>query len=112
MEITEAIKKVRTEKPKENFMIFEFSYNNSFVIPHKDGVALLAALATAEKLVDGYGEKKRITELERGQYTSRLMPYQEYERYKIAALLNITPDEVKEAMEALNNPTPSPTPTP
>lgn len=110
MEITEAIKKVRTEKPRENYMVFELSYDNKFLLPHKDGVALLSALATAEKLHDRYGDPKRIVELDRDQIVIKAMSYQEYERYKIAALLNITPEEVKEAMEALNKPAPSPAP--
>ena len=110
MELAEAIKKVKAEKPQENFMVLEFSYNNKFLVPHKDGVAIMAALANAEKLIESYGDPKRIVEIDREHITTRFMAHTEYQRFKLAALLNITPTEVKEMMEAANKPTPPSTP--
>jgi hypothetical protein len=78
--------------------------------PHKDGIAIIAALANAERLSDSYSNPKRITEVERDLVTTKLMSNSEYERYKIAGLLQISPDEVKEMMEAANKPTPPVTP--
>lgn len=110
MELAEAIKKVKAEKLQENYMVLEFSYNNKYLLPHKDGVAILAALANAEKLSDSYGDPKRITEIERESVTTRFMSHAEYTRFKLAGLLHIQPDEVKEMMEAANNPTPKTAP--
>jgi hypothetical protein len=106
MNYAEAAKIVKAEKPKDNFMILEFAYNAKFIVPHKEGVAIIAAMVNAEKLQDGYGDPKRIVEIERDYLSTRWMSYAEYQRYKIAGLLNITPDEVKEMMEAEAQPKP------
>lgn len=111
MTYDEAAKKVRAEKPQENFVIMEFRYDAKFVLPHKAGVALLEAMANAELLKDGYCEPRRIVELDRDSFSNRTMSRKEYDRFKIAALLNITPDEVREAEELAikqqNQPAPS-----
>lgn len=104
MELTEALKKVRAEKPKENFMLLEFSYNNKIIVPHKDGVAVLNALVNAERYQDDYNKPRRVVEVERDQFRSTALSYAEYERLKLAALLNLTPEEVKELMELQNKP--------
>lgn len=98
MDLAEAIKKVKAEKPKENFMILEFPYDIKYLVPHKDGIAILAALVNAEKLSEEYNKPKRIEEIGREQVNTRLMSHSEYTRYKIAGLLNISPDEVKVLM--------------
>ena len=95
MEYLEAVKEVRTKKVKENFLVIEFSYNK-IVLPYKEGMAFLSSLSTAEKLNDDYGGMKRIIPFERTLITTTLMSGEEYEQYKIAALLNISIDEVKE----------------
>lgn len=110
MKYEEAAKKVRDEKPKENFMVIEFGYENKFLLPHKHGVAVLDAMANAERLQEGYGEPKRILELPRDAVISRLMSSQEYARFKIAALLNVTPEEVKEAQDKAREPQDQPSP--
>lgn len=104
MDYEEAAKKIRAEKPKDTFMVLEFLYDCKYVMPHKHGLAVLGAMANAELLNEGYGTTKRIDELERDSVTSRIMSHQEYERFKIAALLNITPDEVKEFSEKAAQP--------
>ena len=112
MDYSDAVKKVRAEKPKENFMTISFDtgYNRRIVLPQKDGAALLALLSNAEVIQDGYSDPKRIVEVPREMCTTTFLSHQEYERYKIAGLLNLTPDEVKEMMEAANKPTPVTTP--
>ena len=108
MNYEDALKKLKAEKPKDNFMILEFGYDTKFVMPHKHGVAMLEALTNAERLREGYGDPKRITEIERDSVISRVMSHQEYERFKIAGLLNISPDEVKEFADKAANPQPIP----
>lgn len=99
MDYTAALKKVRAEKPAENFMVLEFGYDNKIVVAHKDGVTVLAALASAEKLKESYGENPRISDLEREFVKFQHLSVQEYQRIKVATLLGISPNEVKEMME-------------
>ena len=104
MDIAEAVKKVRAEKMKDNLMILEFGYDHKIILPHKDGSTILTALLNAERLKESYGTPTRITEIERDRIKVQTMSYSEYERIKIAALLHLSPDEVKEMMEADNKP--------
>ena len=110
MEYAEALKKTRAEKPRDNFMILEFGYDHKIIVPHKDGTIILSAMLNAERLKEPYGDKPRITELERDMVKIQTMSYAEYERFKIAALMNITPAEVKEIMEAVNQTKPPESP--
>ena len=96
MEYNEALKKVQSKKPKDNFMVVTLSYNCKLLLPYKDGLLFMSALANAEQLGDEYGKPKRILPLERESLSSHLMSADEYETYKIAALLNVSPEEVKE----------------
>lgn len=96
MDFKEAIKKVQTRKAKENYLVFTFGYNDKIVMPHKDGVALVACMANAEQLYDPYGGKHYIGEMEKTKIQISQMSHEEYERYKIAALLDISMDEVKQ----------------
>lgn len=95
MDYLKAKKEVQAMKKKENFMVVRISYDNIWVLPHKEGMALIEALKTAERFDKDYGAQ-RIIPLEQDNLRIHLMSAEEYERYKIAALLNITPDEVKE----------------
>lgn len=97
MDYTAALKKVTgPKKTSTNFMVLEFAYNNKIVLPHEDGVTILAALAQAEVLKAGYGEKPQIAGPTKDLVTSSLMGQEEYRAYKIAMLLNCTLDEVKQ----------------
>lgn len=96
MDFKEAAKKVQARKSKENFLVFTFGYNDKIVLPHKDGVALIACMANAEQLYDPYGGKHYIGEMEKTKIQISQMSQEEYERYKIAALLDISLDEVKQ----------------
>lgn len=98
MDYAEAKKKVEAEKPKENYMVvkFDIEYNTHLVVPHKDGMALLSALANAEVLYDRYDEQKGIQPITRDHFVSRLMSRAEYLRYKMVQLLGVSPDEIKQ----------------
>ncbi len=108
MNYTEAQKKVWADKAKDNFMIVKVvtDYSSQLVVPYKEGVALLAALANAEHLREQYGEPGRIVGMPRDMLKTNYMSRQEYERYKIAALLNISPEEVLEMQQAADKPSP------
>lgn len=96
MEYLEAVKKVQAKKPKENYMVIKLDYNTHIVLPHSAGMSFMNALAHAEILKEPYNEPHRIVEFDRSAITTHLMSADEYERFKIAALLNVTPDEVKQ----------------
>lgn len=101
MNYAEALKEVRSKKPKDNFMVIEMSYNCKLLLPYRDGLSLMSALTNAEKLNDGYGEPHRIVPVERDTIKSHMLSAEEYEVFKLAALLNVTPEEVKEFAKAV-----------
>ena len=96
MEYAEALKKVSQKTSKENYMLVNWGYENKIIVPHKDGITLMAALANAEQLNDPYNKTHSITELEKDKIKITTLSHEEYVRYKVAALLNMTLDEVKE----------------
>lgn len=98
MDYKEALKQVQaTKKAKENFLVFNFGYNMKVVLPHKEGMVLLSAFSNAEVLEEAYKQPPRIGEMERDKLSISTLSAEEYDRYKIAALLGITPEEVKAA---------------
>lgn len=96
MDIKEAIKTVQAKKSKENFLVIEFNYDKKLVLPHKDGVAFLAALAQAEQLKEPYNEPHSISGVERDIYRTFALSHEEYEQYKVASLLGISISDVRE----------------
>ena len=100
MDYVEALKKVKAAKPPENYLIIEFSYSTKLVLPYKEGIALVASMTGAEKLVDDYNKPKMITGFARDDFTTRIMSRSEYQRHKVAALLNISADDLKEQAAA------------
>ena len=97
MDYKEALKKVQAVKVKDNFMCIKLTYDTKLILPHKDALLFLSSLAAAEQLNDPYNKPHTIGELDRSKIEVTTLSYLEYERFKIAALLNITVDEVKEA---------------
>jgi len=110
MNYQEAVKEVSKPKnAKENFIVINLSYDFSLVLPHKDGLAFLAALANAEQMDDTYSSNKHILPLERSKLTITQMSYQNYERSKIAALLGISLSSLEiEEERSANPPTENP----
>lgn len=98
--IVEASKKVQAKKPKENYLVVSLGYNSKLVFPHKEGMLFLQSLTNAEQLHDGYGERHHISGMSRDALKTEVMSAEEYDRIKIAALLNITPEDVLEAQKA------------
>ena len=96
MDYKEALKAVTTKKPKDNYMVVELDYSLKLLLPFKDGLTFMTALNNAELLETSYSKPTMITPIERDKIKSTVMSCDEYERIKIAALLQITPDEVKE----------------
>ena len=96
MDYLTALKKINTpRKSQDIFMVIKFSYDNTIILPHKDGLALLQALQNSERLTGAYGTPPKIEPIERDCCTVHLMSQKEYEQHKIAALLDCTLEEVK-----------------
>ena len=100
MEYKEALSKAQVTTPKQNYMVVRLSYSNNLVLPYKDGVKFLDAMTNAEQLYEPYSEQHRIAEVERGSITTNIMSHDEYVRFKVAALLGVSPDEVKNSEKA------------
>ena len=96
-----SIKKVQARKTKSNFFVFSFGYEAKLVLPHKEGSIFMDMLMSAEMLCEPYQDKHRILPLERGKITVTQMPQQEYEQFKVAALLGLDVKEVKESMTCI-----------
>lgn len=107
MTYDEALKMVRDTKHKENLIIVKLGYELHMVLPYADGIALMASIKNAEQFDKTYSAT-RIHELDRSKIEFVPMSRQEYERYKISALLHIT---LEEAL-ALQTPQPPPTQEP
>ena len=93
MKYEEALKKVQTSKNKDNFMLIEVNWNNKILLPYKDGLVYLNSLINAESYSDS-GDV-RIGGINRDDITCRIISNEEYERIKIANLLNISLADVK-----------------
>lgn len=96
MDYQEAAKLYQALKPKDNFMVIKLSYDLKLVLPYKAGLAFLDALANAEQLYQEYNEQHRICAMETSRVQANVMSQKEYREYKIAALMGIKLEEVKE----------------
>lgn len=90
-----AAKKVSAAKPPENFMVVQLSYDTRLVLSHKAGLALITALENAELFKESYSEKCKIIPIERDAISTRFMSLQEYQQIKIANILNVSLEDVK-----------------
>ena len=91
----EAEKQVKAEKQKENMMVIPFDYGHKLVVPYKDGVKIIEALANAEVLKEEYGQPAYFAGVERRHFNPTIMSREEYELIKIGALLKVDYKELK-----------------
>ena len=96
MEYAEAVKKIQTKKPTDNYMIIETSYNTKILLPYKDGITFMSALVNAEEYKESYGENPRILPVNKSIVSSTLLSREDYELIKIANLLNMSVDQLRE----------------
>ena len=96
MEFKEALRLVQSKKQKDNYLLVEITYDKKIILPYKDGIALLGALANAEQLNDPYSKPKTISHLERDVFKTTILSAVEYEQLRVAALLNVSLEEVQE----------------
>ena len=86
---------VNARKPKSNYLLVDFAYDKKYILPYEDGIKLMAMLEKAEQLYKEYGKHARIQGI-RGHIECRTFSPQEYERIKIAALLQVDPESIPE----------------
>ena len=91
-----AVKKLQAIKPKDNYLICNISWNLKMVLPYKAGMALMEALGQAEKLVEEYGKPPSIQPFDRDQVGITIFSAKEYEQIRIAQLLKVPLDTVRE----------------
>ncbi len=97
LNLEEAKKKLKAEKPRDSYMVIEI--DGGLVLPQKDGVALLAAMNMAER-APTYRNSYRVTPLDKSAITSSSMSPQDYDRYKVAAILGVSYSDVLDAEAA------------
>jgi len=102
MNYVEALKQVRTTKPATGFLIIALNYDK-FIVPYADGIRILEAFSAAEQFDDGYNSN-RIEPLDSGRITVTTLSKDQYDLYKIAALMGVTFNDAKEARNAANKP--------
>lgn len=97
LDIETALKKVRSEKPRENRMVIKLSWDKQLVLPYNDGIAFLNTLQRAEILEEPYQKTPIIKGPERNSFETTVMSPGQYEDIKVAALLNVTLDELQQS---------------
>jgi hypothetical protein len=107
----EAKKTVQAQKHKGMYMVIHFDaggWNTDLrlVLPYDQGVAFIAPLQHAEQLQKINGEPVRITHLERDKIKITTLSREDYETYKMAALLGVSIDDLRAFEEQPSNPPP------
>lgn len=97
MTLEEARKIVQAEKPKDNYMLIPFGYDQKYVVPFKDGVAIINALVNAELFEKSCGFPTKIGPIDPDTFTPSILSKDDYQRIKMAMLLQVHPDELKKA---------------
>lgn len=93
----EALKKVYSKTPKDNFLIIEFDYKNNVLLPYDEGIKFLGCLKQAELYQEPYGKAKAIVPFDEATFKTRILSRKEYEDIKVASLLGVTLDELRES---------------
>lgn len=88
-----ARKEIQARKPKSNYLLVELAYDKKYILPYEDGIKLMVALEKAEQLSKEYGKPARIHGIK--EYIEcRTFSSMEYERIKLATLLQVDPEDI------------------
>ena len=99
MDYKEALKQVSTKKTKDNYLLIEIGFHAEFILPYKAGIQFLESLETAEEIRDKYS-KPRVSGVDFNTFEVHFLSEENYKRYKIADLMQVTFTDVKYAEEA------------
>lgn len=94
----ETVKELKAKKPPENFIVVSVSYDK-LILPHKAGLAFMAAIENAEVFKDSWSDKCRIKPLERDSVSMSTLSAHEYQQIKIANLLGVSLGEIQNPAE-------------
>lgn len=92
----EAAKAVNSIKKEDGYMVINMGYSLKLLVPHKDGLAIMAALNFAEAFEDPYSSSPTISPLMHDKVGITTMSAVEYRQHKIAALLNVPVKDIQE----------------
>ena len=97
MDYQQALKQIQATKKeaKPPYLLISFGYDRNYVFPYKEGLAFLAAMESAEQLVETYSRPSNIGELTTS-IDIRPFTQSEYMAYKLSNLLQITLQEARD----------------
>jgi len=77
------------KKIESNFMVITLNvrYDDSLILPYKEGVAVIAALENAKVLHQGYGEESKIIDVKNSDIKTSSIGAQEYGEALLRATL-------------------------
>jgi hypothetical protein len=90
-----AAKEIKSKKPPENYLVVTLNYDTKLILPHKAGLAFMAAIENAEVFKDSYSDRCRIIPLERDSINSSFMSDTEYQQIKIANLMDVSLSDIQ-----------------
>lgn len=100
-EYEEALKKIYSKTQKDNFIVIEFDYNKSILLPYDEGLKFLGCLKQAELYHEPYGKPKTIGPFDAAHFKTKILSRKDYEDIKVANLLGITVEELNAKEEQL-----------
>lgn len=103
MNYQDAKKLVKAHKARENYMLIQLESMTScekLVLPYKAGLAFIEALGQVEQWSHNYGTDHRLEGISPNFAKFSVMPAEEYDRLRMAILLGVTPQELKDAETA------------
>ena len=102
MNYAEAAKQVRSvKKQADSYLVFRFNYGERYILPHKDGLLMMQAMATAEQIPSYFPSDKppEIKQVGSGAVSIEAMSQKEYENIKNAALLGVSIQDLEAAQK-------------
>lgn len=100
-EYEEALKKIYSKTPKDNFIVIEFDYNKSILLPYDEGLKFLACLKQAELFHETYSKPNTIGPFDASNFKTKILSRKDYEDIKVANLLGVTVEELNAKEEQL-----------
>jgi hypothetical protein len=95
--LAEAQTRVNKEKLNGSYLLIYFGYNSGYILPLKEGIAMLASIGCAEEYSDHYGEGITIRPISPdNDLKAVIVSAQRYKHIKMAKLMGISVDALSE----------------
>ena len=88
MTLEEAKEAIKTDTPDTNYLCISFGWNSEFILPYKDGLAMLASMAHVEKLSTG-NKNVPIESINSNNVSASIITANYYRQLKMATLMGI-----------------------